>query len=129
MPRVEKLNPRYREEFRAVGYEFGQSVINVIRCPACPKDAKPNTERLQPKRLWSSCLATTRTDSRRRSRITASDMKTKSSPGDFRKILQRLSHCHGARRVFDGFTQLVGCAVAAQNHVILLRLINPSQQP
>ena len=41
-------------------------------------------------------------------------MKTKSSPGDFRKILERLSHRHDARRVFDAFTRLAACAVAAQ---------------
>jgi hypothetical protein len=35
-----KLNDRYREKFKAVRYEFGGSVLNVMRCPACPKDAK-----------------------------------------------------------------------------------------
>ena len=45
LSRGEKLSERYRAEFRAVGWEFGQSVINVIRCPACPKDAKPDPER------------------------------------------------------------------------------------
>ena len=45
LPREMKLSDRYRQEFRVAGYEFGQSVINVIRCPACPKDAKPNPDR------------------------------------------------------------------------------------
>ena len=49
LPRKEKLSERYRNEFRAAGWEFGQSVINVIRCPGCPKDAKPNPERLATK--------------------------------------------------------------------------------
>ena len=40
-----RLSPRYREKFRAVGYEFGGSVMNVLRCPACPKDAKPNPDK------------------------------------------------------------------------------------
>ncbi len=39
-----RLNQRYREMFRAAGYEFGASVLNVIRCPACPKDAKPDPD-------------------------------------------------------------------------------------
>jgi hypothetical protein len=46
LSRAEKLNHRYREKFRAVGWEFGQSVINVVRCPACPKDAKSDPERI-----------------------------------------------------------------------------------
>ena len=40
-----RLNKRYREKFREVGYEFGASVLNVIRCPACPKDAKPDPDK------------------------------------------------------------------------------------
>src|ERR1041384_1514463 len=49
LPRAEKLTARYRDEFRAAGYEFGQSVINVVRCPACPKSSKPDAERLKTK--------------------------------------------------------------------------------
>src|SRR5882672_6360452 len=44
LPRSEKLSDRYREEFRFVGWEFGQGVINVVRCPCCPKDARPDAE-------------------------------------------------------------------------------------
>ncbi len=44
-----RLSPRYREKFKAAGYEFGTSVMNVIRCPCCPKDAQPNSDRLQTK--------------------------------------------------------------------------------
>jgi hypothetical protein len=40
-----RLAQRYREKFKAVGYEFGTSVINVMRCPACPKDAKPDPDK------------------------------------------------------------------------------------
>ena len=39
-PKVKLLGP-YREKFKAVGFEFGGSVLNVMRCPACPKGAKP----------------------------------------------------------------------------------------
>jgi len=34
--------------------------------------------------------------------------------GDFRKILERLSHRHDTRRIFDAFVRLAACAVAAQ---------------
>jgi hypothetical protein len=40
-----RLNQRYREKFKAAGYEFGASAMNVIRCPACPKDAKPDPDK------------------------------------------------------------------------------------
>ena len=38
----------------------------------------------------------------------------KPSPDGFHQILQRLSHRHDLRRVFDAFTRLVACALAAQ---------------
>src|SRR5215469_10928726 len=38
----------------------------------------------------------------------------KTPPGDFRKILESISHRHDTHRVFDGFTRLAACAVAAQ---------------
>ena len=38
----------------------------------------------------------------------------KSWPDDFRKILERISHRHDTRRVFDAFTRLAACALAAQ---------------
>ena len=40
-----RLIQRYRQKFRAIGYEFGGSVMNVVRCPACPKDAKPDPDK------------------------------------------------------------------------------------
>jgi len=40
-----RLSHRYREKFKTAGYEFGTSVINVMRCPSCPKDAKPNPDK------------------------------------------------------------------------------------
>jgi hypothetical protein len=40
----ERLSCRYREKFKAAGYEFGASVLDVIHCPACPKGAKPNPD-------------------------------------------------------------------------------------
>jgi len=40
-----KLLDRYREKFKSAGYEFGSSVLNVMRCPACPRDAKPDPDK------------------------------------------------------------------------------------
>lgn len=40
-----KLLDRYREKFKAVGYEFGGSILNVMRCPACPKGAQPDPDK------------------------------------------------------------------------------------
>ena len=56
LPRTEKLADRYRNEFRAVGWEFGQSMINVIRCPGCPKGAKPDLERVHTKAALEELL-------------------------------------------------------------------------
>ena len=44
LPPAQKLNARLREKFAAAGWTFGASVINVRRCPCCPKDAKLNGE-------------------------------------------------------------------------------------
>ena len=40
-----RLLARYREKFRAAGYEFGNSVLDVLRCPACPKYAQPDPDK------------------------------------------------------------------------------------
>lgn len=49
LSRGQKLSERYRKEFRAARWEFGQTIINVVRCPCCPEDVKPNTDRIQTK--------------------------------------------------------------------------------
>lgn len=41
-------------------------------------------------------------------------MKAKSPSGDFRKVLRQLSHSHDSARVFEAFTCLSACALAAQ---------------
>lgn len=56
LPHNQKLTDRYRKEFRAAGWEFGQSVINVVRCPGCPKEAKPDLERLHTKAALEELL-------------------------------------------------------------------------
>ena len=40
-----KLRDRYREKLKAIGFEFGGSIVNVMRCPACPKHAKPDPDK------------------------------------------------------------------------------------
>jgi len=47
LPQSEKLTPKWRKEFEAARYVFGRTVINVIRCPACPKDAQPDAGKVQ----------------------------------------------------------------------------------
>lgn len=42
----DKLSKFYRHEFKLAGYEFGQTLTNLTRCPACPSDAKPEPEKL-----------------------------------------------------------------------------------
>lgn len=44
-----RLGDRYREKLRAAGWEFGASTINVVRCPCCPKGARPNPDRARTK--------------------------------------------------------------------------------
>jgi hypothetical protein len=56
LARADKLSDRYRREFRASGWEFGHSVINVVRCPACPTNAQPNPERLHTKAALEELL-------------------------------------------------------------------------
>lgn len=56
LPQAQKLTDRYRDKFKAIGFEFGRSVINVVRCPACPKEAKPNPDRLQKKAALEELL-------------------------------------------------------------------------
>ena len=40
-----KLQDRYREKFKAIGFEFGGAVLNVLRCPACPKHARSDPDK------------------------------------------------------------------------------------
>jgi len=53
---TKRLSPRYREKFKAAGWEFGQTVMNVIRCPCCPAGVKPDPERLATKRALEQSL-------------------------------------------------------------------------
>lgn len=49
LPTSKQLTPLYRVKLRAIGWEFGRSMLNVIHCPCCPSGAKPDPERLATK--------------------------------------------------------------------------------
>ncbi len=40
-----RLSQRYREKFKAAGYEFGASILDVMRCPCCPPGVKPDLDK------------------------------------------------------------------------------------
>jgi len=42
-----KFNDRYCAKLLAAGWEFGGSLINVLRCPCCPRNAKVDQERAE----------------------------------------------------------------------------------
>ena len=44
LPQGEKLTPSIRDEFGSIGFSFGRTLVNVIRCPSCPKEAAPNPD-------------------------------------------------------------------------------------
>ncbi len=44
LPRSLRMLPRYRGKLRAVGWEFGASVYDVIHCPCCPPGARLDPE-------------------------------------------------------------------------------------
>jgi hypothetical protein len=44
-PAKQRLATAYRELLQAAGWEFGASVLDVMRCPECPKDAKPDPDK------------------------------------------------------------------------------------
>ena len=56
IPRNLKLSTRYRDKFRIVGWEFGQTVLNVVRCPCCPKGAKPVKRNVDVKAAFEQLL-------------------------------------------------------------------------
>lgn len=57
LPPAQQLYERYRAKFRANGWEFGRTVINVIRCPCCPKDATADPETVAIKASLEDLLA------------------------------------------------------------------------
>src|SRR5437899_1327992 len=41
----QRLSQRYREKFKAAGYQFGDSILDVVHCPCCPKGATPHLDK------------------------------------------------------------------------------------
>ncbi len=56
-PRAGRLSPRYREEFKKVGWKFGRSIVNVVHCPRCTIGAVPNPVRLTTKASLEALIA------------------------------------------------------------------------
>lgn len=56
LSRDQKLSDRYRNKFRTAGYEFGRTLVNVVRCPGCPKGATPDAERVHTKAALEELL-------------------------------------------------------------------------
>jgi hypothetical protein len=40
-----RLSRRYREKFKAAGWIFGASILDVVHCPCCPKGAKTDLDK------------------------------------------------------------------------------------
>ena len=51
-----RLSSRYREKFKAAGYEFGCSLFVVLRCPCCPPGSKTDPEKLMAKTAIAQIL-------------------------------------------------------------------------
>jgi len=45
LPPKKRLSSLFRQKFQGAGYEFGASICVLLRCPACPKSAKPDPEK------------------------------------------------------------------------------------
>lgn len=56
LPAKDRLCPRYREEFREVGFEFGASILDVRRCPCCPPTGEPDRTRVEMKAALTDIL-------------------------------------------------------------------------
>ena len=42
LPSASRLLFAYREAFKAAGYVFGKTLLNVVHCPSCPPGATPD---------------------------------------------------------------------------------------
>ena len=49
LPQHEKLVSPWREQFAASGWQFGRTVLNIIRCPCCPKEAQVDAAKAEMK--------------------------------------------------------------------------------
>lgn len=51
-----KLTPYWRAQFKAIGFQFGSSVVAVLRCNCCPKGASIDPTAIHNTRLISNLL-------------------------------------------------------------------------
>ncbi len=42
LPSHQRLMPPFREAFLTSGFTFGRTLLNVVRCPACPPSSTPD---------------------------------------------------------------------------------------
>lgn len=45
LPPKKRLSKHFRQQFQNAGYQFGASIMVLLRCPCCPKGAKPDPEK------------------------------------------------------------------------------------
>lgn len=45
LPVSKRLDNNHRQAFKDVGYQFGNSVLDVMTCPCCPPGAKPDPDK------------------------------------------------------------------------------------
>jgi hypothetical protein len=57
LPSDQRLTAYYRIAFKCAGYEFGRSLINVVRCPGCPSGAQPDPDKAHLKGELEEILA------------------------------------------------------------------------
>ena len=53
----QRLSEKVRDEFMNAGWHFGDSLMNVTRCPACPAGAYPDRDKLELKAELERMLA------------------------------------------------------------------------
>jgi hypothetical protein len=56
LSRKARLAPRYRQKFKAAGWQFGLSILDVQHCPCCPKDAQINPDQAAAKAALAEIL-------------------------------------------------------------------------
>ena len=56
LSRKARLASRYRQKFKAAGWQFGGSILDVKHCPCCPKGAQINPDKAAAKAALAEIL-------------------------------------------------------------------------
>ena len=56
LPSEQRLSPQIREQFKLVGYEFGRTLVDLRRCPGCPKGLEADPEKKELRELMAELL-------------------------------------------------------------------------